>query len=165
MFKFVCRYVEFVCYIKFKEMYIFRLFNYSEDGQKAAGNFAVEIYPAKSSKFWLSMSYGENMIRVDPYWYHYNPCGTARKYFNFFWNQLLPMMSKSTPVRLHWGKFLPQPGQELRDMNGNSVIFNSEYLESVYPKMRDWKELRQEHDPDQMFVTNYWREILDIPLH
>ncbi|XP_046855437.1 uncharacterized protein LOC124448464 [Xenia sp. Carnegie-2017] len=139
-----------------------QLFKDSKHGQKAAGNFAVEIYPAKKSDFWLSMSYDEDMIRVDPYWYHHNPYGTAEEYFTYFWNQLLPSWESPT-VRFHWGKFLPKTGEKYQQKpGGDSVCFDSVYLESVYPKMKEWKELRQEHDPDQMFVTNYWREILGI---
>ena len=40
--------------------------------QKAANNFAIEIYGAKSSPFWLSMSYQQDMVRDDPYWWTYN---------------------------------------------------------------------------------------------
>mgnify|MGYP002254826790 FL=1 len=39
------------------------------ENQKAANNFATEIYGAKSSPFWLSMSYRQDMVRVDPYWW------------------------------------------------------------------------------------------------
>ena len=39
------------------------------ENQKAANNFATEIYGAKSSPFWLSMSYRQDMLRVDPYWW------------------------------------------------------------------------------------------------
>ena len=120
--------------------------------QKSANNFATEIYGAKKSPFWLSMSYDQDMVRVDPYWWAYNK-GDPRVFFSYFWDVLLDIPG----VRLHWGKYLPLPGQKC----GNTT-FNSEYLKSVYPKMHEWLTLRQEMDPDQVFVTEYWRGILDI---
>ena len=120
--------------------------------QKSANNFATEIYGAKKSPFWLSMSYDQDMVRVDPYWWAYNK-GDPRVFFSYFWDVLLDIPG----VRLHWGKYLPLPGQKC----GNTT-FNSEHLKSVYPKMHEWLTLRQEMDPDQVFVTEYWRGILDI---
>ena len=122
------------------------------ENQKAANNFATEIYGAKSSPFWLSMSYRQDMVRVDPYWWAYNK-GDARTFFSYFWDILLEIPG----TRLHWGKYLPLPGQKC----GNTT-FNADYLKSVYPKMDDWLKLREQHDPDQVFMTDYWRGILGI---
>jgi len=122
------------------------------ENQKAAGNFATEIYSAKKCPFWLSMSYNQDMVRVDPYWWAYNK-GDLRTYFSYFWDVLLDIPG----TRLHWGKYLPLPGQKC----GNTT-FNAEYLKEVYPKMNDWLKLREEDDPDQVFLTDYWRGILDI---
>ena len=124
------------------------------ENQKAAGNFATEIYSAKESPFWLSMSYNQKMVRVDPYWWAYNK-GNKREYFSYFWDVLLDIPG----TRLHWGKYLPLPGQKC----GNTT-FNLAYLKSVYPKMDDWLKLREEMDPDQVFVSDYWRGILEIPV-
>ena len=123
------------------------------ENQKAAGNFATEIYGAKESPFWLSMSYNQKMVRVDPYWWHGNK-GDKREYFSYFWDVLMDI----TGTRLHWGKYLPLPGQKC----GNTT-FNLAYLKSVYPKMDDWLKFREEMDPDQVFVSDYWRGILEIP--
>jgi D-arabinono-1,4-lactone oxidase len=121
--------------------------------QKAAGNFATEIYGAKESPFWLSMSYGGDMVRVDPYWLARNR-GDLRKYFSYFWGVLLDISG----TRLHWGKYLPLPGQKC-----GTKTFNLAYLKSVYPRMNDWLTKREEMDPDQVFVTDYWRGIFEIP--
>ena len=123
------------------------------ENQKAAGNFATEIYSAKESPFWLSMSYNQKMVRVDPYWWAYNK-GNKREYFSYFWDVLLDIPG----TRLHWGKCLPLPGQKC----GNTT-FNLAHLKRVYPKMDDWLKLREEMDPDQVFVSDYWRGILEIP--
>lgn len=120
--------------------------------QKAANNFATEIYGAKKSPFWLSMSYDQDMVRVDPYWWAFNK-GDPRVFFSYFWDVLLDIPG----ARLHWGKYLPLPGQKC-----GKTTFNSEYLKSVYPKMNEWLKLRQEMDPGQVFVTEYWRGVLDI---
>ncbi|KAL9986458.1 hypothetical protein ACROYT_G000611 [Oculina patagonica] len=122
--------------------------------QKAANNFATEIYGAKKSPFWLSMSYGQDMVRVDPYWWAHNK-GDLRVFFSYYWDVLLDIPG----TRLHWGKYLPLPDQQC----GNTK-FNPDYLKGVYPKMNDWLKLRQEMDPDQVFVTEYWRGILGIKL-
>ena len=39
------------------------------EDQQACGNLATEIYGAKETPFWLSMSYNQKMVRVDPYWW------------------------------------------------------------------------------------------------
>ena len=122
------------------------------ENQKAAGNFAIEIYGAKESPFWLSMSYNQKMVRIDAYWWVYNK-GDKREFFSYFWDALLDIPG----TRLHWGKYLPLPGQKC----GNTK-FNLSYLKSVYPKLDNWLKLRDEMDPDQVFVTEYWRSILEI---
>ena len=123
------------------------------ENQKACNNFATEIYGAKETPFWLSMSYNQKMVRVDPYWWAYNK-GEKREFFSYFWDVLLDIPG----TRLHWAKYLPLPGQKC----GNTT-FNLAYLKGVYPKMDDWLKMREEMDPDQVFVTDYWRDILEIP--
>ena len=125
------------------------------DNPKAAGNFATEIYGAKESPFWLSMSHEQKMVRVDPYWKGCIHSDKREQYFSYFWDVLLDISG----TRLHWGKYLPLPGQKC----GNTT-FNLAYLKSVYPKMDDWLQLREEMDPDQVFVSDYWRGILEIPV-
>ena len=123
------------------------------EDQQACGNLATEIYGAKESPFWLSMSYNQKMVRVDPYWWAYNK-GDKIKFFSYFWNALLDIEQS----RLHWGKCLPVVGDQY-----GTITFNLAYLKSVYPKMDDWLKMREKMDPDQVFVTDYWRDILDIP--
>jgi D-arabinono-1,4-lactone oxidase len=124
------------------------------DSQEAAGNFACEIYGATASPYWLSPSHAGPVVRIDPYWWNHNPFGSPEKYFTLFWEQLLPIES----ARLHWGKFLPKPGQRL-----GSITFNREWIEAAYPRFLDWLALREEFDPKQTFVTRYWRDLLGIP--
>ena len=123
------------------------------ENQQACGTLPTEIYGVKESPFWLSMSYNQKMVRVDPYWWHYNK-GDKRKFFSHFWDVLLDIPG----TRLHWGKYLPFHRQVC-----GKTTFNLAYLKGVYPKMDDWLKMRERMDPDQVFVTKYWRDILEIP--
>lgn len=120
---------------------------------KAAGNFATEIYAAKASPFWLSMSYGGPYVRIDAFWYAHN-CGNIREFYEHFWRTLL-IYDKS---RLHWGKYMPLPGEKVSD----KVTFNLEYMKAAYPEMNEWLKKRQYHDPHNIFLNNYWREYFEI---
>ena len=120
--------------------------------QQAAGNFATEIYCAKESPFWMSMAYGRNVVRVDRYWYHYNE-GDLRTYFSYFWDVLLELPG----ARLHWGKYLPHYGQKCGD-----ITYDLEHLNDRYPKLKDWLKKRDELDPDQVFLSEYWRSMFQI---
>ena len=76
------------------------------EDQTIAGNFACELYVAKQSPFWLSPAYGHDVFRIDPYWWAHNPHGTPEMYFTHFWDRLLDIDG----TRLHWGKYMPEPG-------------------------------------------------------
>ena len=125
----------------------------------AQGNFATEIYGAKKSGFWLSMSYGGNYVRVDPYWsrmdwYDKNE-SSMREFFTKFWEALMPLSPDG--CRLHWGKYMPKPGQDIA-----GTKYNLAYLKKVYPRMERWLELRKMHDPNNIFPNKYWREYFEI---
>ncbi len=123
------------------------------DHPAAAGNFATEIYGAKKSKFWLSAAYDRDVIRIDPYFWAHN-YGTPEAYFTRFWDVLLDIPG----ARLHWGKYMPKPGQRC----GNTT-FDAAYLDRMYPKLAEWRALRRDFDPDGIFLTPYWKERLAIP--
>jgi D-arabinono-1,4-lactone oxidase len=120
--------------------------------QAVAGNFAVELYGARRSPFWLSPSYDRDSVRVDVFWWAYS-FGDPRQHFTAFWNALLDLQG----ARLHWGKHLPEVDQKY----GN-VVFNPDLLKKRYPRLDDWLTLRHDSDPDAVFVTDYWRTILGI---
>ena len=94
------------------------------------------------------------MLRIDPYWFHWNVYDKKRKFYSHVWDKLLEIEG----ARLHWGKYLPLPGQQC-----GKITFNLHYLREAYDKMDDWLEKRKEVDPDQVFVNKYWRGILEIP--
>jgi hypothetical protein len=120
----------------------------------AAGNFGVEIYCAKASPFWMSQSYGRDVVRVDPYWWEYNPKGNLQDFFTKYWNVLLTIPT----ARLHWGKHFPAVGTKFGD-----ITIGPDYVAKAFPKFGQWLALRARYDPEQVFVTSYWRNMLGIP--
>lgn len=110
------------------------------------GAFSFEIYPAKSNNFWLSPSYKLDVIRIDVFWFG-NNTGDPVKFYQKFWTLL-----QKYNFRPHWGKYLP-------DSKGDQGV---KYLQANYPKWKNWRDLRTQLDPQQVFVNDYWRDHLDI---
>jgi D-arabinono-1,4-lactone oxidase len=125
-----------------------------ERDPQADGNFGVEVYGAKASPFWMSQSYGRDVLRIDPYWWEDNPKGTLEEFFAKYWEVLLVIPT----ARLHWGKHMPKVGTRYGD-----VTIGPDYVAKAFPKFGDWMKLREKYDPEQVFVTTYWRELLGIP--
>ncbi|MBK9257852.1 MAG: FAD-binding protein [Saprospiraceae bacterium] len=112
-----------------------------------AGAFSCEIYAAGKNKFWLSPAYDTDVIRIDIFWFGHNP-GNPSDYYQYFWKELAQYN-----FRPHWGKYLPAP-------DGEQGV---EYLKSVYPDTwQKWMELRKQMDPDNIFLTNYWAQHLNL---
>ena len=125
-----------------------------EKNPKAAGNLLVELYCAKQSPFWLSPSNGGDAVRMDLYWWDHNSVGNPNQYFGQFYEAF-----KDVPgLRFHWGKYLPHPGEKY-----GSYTFSPDSLQKNYPKLADFLKCREQMDPDQLFVTDYWRNLLNIP--
>ena len=121
--------------------------NFYNEGPKNTGAFSCEIYASKSNSFWMSPSYNTNVIRIDVFWFA-NDNGNPVDFYQPFWDRL-----QKYNFRPHWGKYLP---------DGNSAQGVS-YLQSLYPKWNDWMNLRNEMDPGQVFVNDYWRSHFNIP--
>lgn len=120
--------------------------------QAMAGNFAVELYGAKQSPFWLSPAHEGDVVRVDVFWWAYN-AGNPLTHFGHFWNALLEVPG----ARLHWGKQLPEVGQQC-----GSVEFGPDFLRHRYSRMDDWLTLRSQFDPERLFVSDYWVDVLGL---
>lgn len=101
----------------------------------------------------MSMSYGRDVIRIDPYWWEYNVIGDLDEYFDKFWKVLLPFES----ARLHWGKHWPAVGKTY-----GSRTIGPGFVEESYPKFGEWKALRAQFDPKNVFVTKYWNNLLGL---
>ena len=119
-----------------------------ENGCQNTGAFCVEIYAAKNSDFWMCPAYQTDVIRIDVFWFGNNKGGDPTSFYQKFWDLLAPFN-----FRPHWGKYLP---------DGNSTL-GASYLAARYPKWNDWMNLRNQMDPYQLFVNDYWRGHLNIP--
>jgi len=120
--------------------------------QAVAGNFAVELYGAKKSPFWLSPAFDRDVVRVDVFWWAYS-FGKPRDHFAHFWKALLELPG----ARLHWGKHLPDVGE----MYG-SVHFDVNFLRDRYEKLDDWMTMRHRMDPQRVFLSPYWQQIFGL---
>jgi len=124
--------------------------HYRDNGFSAAGTYACEIYAAKRSRFLMSPSYGGDMVRVDIFWFAKNRENAATGFYPQFWSLLAQF-----GFRPHWGKTLPAPDSDT----------GVAYLRSRYPRWQDFMGLRDQLDPRQVFVTDYWRKHLGIARH
>jgi hypothetical protein len=128
-----------------------------EDDHEAlrrTGTFSWELYAAMPEPFWLNPSHSsgedewsEGAFRVDPYWFVENAADPAETMFTGLWELL---REAEIPFRLHWGKFQP------RCPKGDSGWVD--YFRAQYPRWDDFLRLRAERDPNNIFLTDYWRE-------
>lgn len=121
--------------------------HYRDNGLSATGTYACEIYAAKRSQSWLSPSYGSDMVRFDFFWFERNREDPVTTFYPQFWSLL-----ERFDYRPHWAKSLPPA----------SSTTGTAYLRKQYPSFDAFMEVRAELDPDQVFVTDYWREHLGI---
>lgn len=127
----------------------------SNDGEvlQRTGTFSWEFYAAKPEQFWLNASHSdgedewrEGVLRVDPYWFVDNAADPAETMFAGLWSLL---REAGIPFRLHWGKFQPNYREGDRDW--------VDFFRSQYPRWDDFLALRAERDPNNIFLTDYWR--------
>ena len=116
------------------------------NGYSATGTYACELYTAKSSPFWMSPAYGGDVLRVDVFWFGRNGDSTPQAYYQQFWDAL-----RQFSFRPHWGKYLPPP-----------ATYGKAYYRQIYPHLQDFLDMRAQYDPNQIFVTDYWRQQLGI---
>jgi hypothetical protein len=121
--------------------------HYRDNGLSAAGTYACEIYAAKRSPFWLSPSYESDVVRVDVFWFARNRADPVTRFYPQFWSLL-----QRFGFRAHWGKALPPSSSDT----------GVDYLRARYPRWDRFMALRDELDPQQVFVTDYWRQHLGI---
>jgi D-arabinono-1,4-lactone oxidase len=82
------------------------------------------------------------VLKVDVYWFKGNKGSPALDFFPRFWEILTPF-----DCRFHWGKHMP---------------VNPDYLSKQFRCWERFMELRDALDPDQLFVSRYWRDRLGI---
>lgn len=107
--------------------------------------YAIEIYAAPKSPFWLSPSCAGSVVRLNPFWFG-TWSGSPGEFFKWFWEELAPL-----GWRPHWGKHLPAPSDTWRA-----------YYRRQFPKLERFLELRAQLDPAQTFMSDYWRRHLGI---
>lgn len=126
----------------------------AHESYRRTGLYAWELYSAKATRLWMSPSYSsgedawkDGAFRIDPYWFAGNPGDPAETFYPQFW-QLL--RENQIPFRLHWGKFQPAYGQGDRSW--------VDFFRGQYPRWDDFLGLRAARDPDDIFLTTYWRD-------
>jgi D-arabinono-1,4-lactone oxidase len=126
----------------------------AHESYRRTGLYAWELYSAKANRFWMSPSYStgddewkDGAFRIDPYWFAANPGDPAQTFFPELW-QLL--RDNGIPFRLHWGKFQPDYGRDDRTW--------VDFFRAQYPRWDDFLRLRAARDPNNIFLTNYWRD-------
>lgn len=80
------------------------------------------------------------------FWYTANdgaPNGKG-EYYDQFWKLFI---DAGIPFRLHWGKFVPD----------NDFNYWAAYYRANLPKMEDFLTLREQRDPNDVFLTDYWK--------
>jgi hypothetical protein len=110
------------------------------------GAFSCELYASAPSPFWMSPAYGAAVLRVDVFWFALNAGKPTDRFYPRFWKLL-----KDFNFRPHWGKYLPPATAEWRA-----------HYRATIPMLERFLALRAELDPQQIFVTSYWRDHLGI---
>jgi hypothetical protein len=126
----------------------------SHESYRRTGLYAWELYAAKATPLWMAASHSsgddewkDGAFRIDPYWFAANPGDPSETFYPQFW-QLLTQAG--IPFRLHWGKFQPAASPEVPGW--------IDFFESQYPRWNDFLRLRAERDPNNIFLTSYWRD-------
>ena len=114
----------------------------------ANGSYVVEILGAKQTPIWLSPSFGEDCLRINFYSLHQND-EDVYAYFGQFWKLFA---ESKIPFRLHWGYYLPQAGSSAPDQE----------ISAGFPKFNAFAELRKTLDPENIFLTAYWKQHLNL---
>jgi hypothetical protein len=139
-----------------------RYFSAAGDDQESyrrTGIYAWELYAAQPTEFWLSPSYTtfadedewrHGAFRVDPYWFREN-ADDPIEFYDGLWRH---MRAAGIPFRLHWAKY--QPVYSPYDPTW------VDYFKHQYPRWDDFLRLREERDPNNIFLTEYWRDRLGL---
>lgn len=106
------------------------------------GYYCVEIYAGAPSPFWLHPSGNRETVRIDFFWFGYND-GDPRAYFAPFWKALEPFA-----YRAHLGKYAPRR--------------SAAEMDAIYPELPRFRALCRQRDPQGVFRTDYWRELLHL---
>jgi hypothetical protein len=124
------------------------------EAYRRTGLYAWELYGAKPARFWMAASHTngddewkDGVLRIDVYWFAGNRGDPAVTFYPPLWELL---RENGIPFRLHWGKFQPvyKPGDRRW----------VDFLAASYPRWNDFLRLRARRDPNNIFLTSYWRD-------
>ncbi len=108
---------------------------YQRHGLDVMPTLPIEFYCSPASRFWMSPGYGRASFRINLIRYGWDPRNADEMY-----GPAYAALAESDP-RAHWGKHQPAP-----------------------PRDRDARQafatLREEVDPDGVFLTAYWSRLL-----
>jgi len=104
----------------------------------------------KKSDLWLSMASDMDCFRVDIFWFA--RCkGTfdlqPTKFYAQFWELLYKL---KIPFRYHWGKYLDERP------------LGTSHRKKAYPMMEAFLAVREVLDPNNLFLTTYWRRVMGV---
>jgi D-arabinono-1,4-lactone oxidase len=125
-------------------------------GATATGYYAQEIYAAAPSPGWLNPSYSDGtdeykdgVSRFDVYWYRDNEGSpdAIHAFFSQYWDLL---RDNGVSFRFHWGKFVPY----------YDFPQWAAYYRASLPMFDAFMALREQRDPQGIFLTTYWRNVL-----
>jgi len=127
----------------------------AREAYSRTGIYGWEVYAAKATPFWMNAAHADGdgeewrngVFRVDPFWFNADARDPVQTFYPQFWNLL---REHGIPYRLHWAKYQP-----------NYAANNSKwvgYFAARYPRWQDFLDLRAQRDPDDVFLTSYWRE-------
>jgi D-arabinono-1,4-lactone oxidase len=104
--------------------------------------------------FWLNAAHTsgddewkDGVLRVDPYWFADNAENPAETFYARLWDLL---RDNGIPFRLHWGKMQP-----VYEQGDRSWV---DFFRVQYARWDDFLRLRAERDPNNIFLTDYWRD-------
>lgn len=126
----------------------------ADEALAATGTYGWELYGAGPTGILMSPSYSDGndiwkdgVFRIDPYWFANNAGNPAEVFYPALWNLL---RSNGIPFRLHWAKFQPVIPQG--DPEGWVGFFKEQYAQ-----WDRFLSIRESKDPNNIFLTDYWR--------
>lgn len=107
------------------------------DGLDERVNFLFEVRFSAADGGWLSPAHGGEVVHVGAYTARSRP---RRAYFEAFWREMGPL-----GARPHWGKEMEHTAGELA---------------ALYPEAGRFAALRDELDPERLFVNRFLERVL-----
>ncbi|WNG22843.1 hypothetical protein F0U62_01485 [Cystobacter fuscus] len=131
----------------------------AREALRRTGTYAIELYGAPPNPAWMSMSYSDGkdvwrdgVLRIDFYWFQRNAGDPAEVFYPQFWKLF---RDNGIPFRLHWGKGQPVGSQE-------ALADWAAFFRGQYARWDDFLERRRKLDPNNIFLTRYWRQRFDL---